>query len=498
MALLASALSTTIALSIKMASTANHNKLNKLINSLVSHHELNKLINGLVGHHALNKLINGLIGHHKLNELINGLIGHHKVNKLINGFVSHHKLIKLIGLVSLVGLIGLIGRIGLIDHNGLFGIGFVSNTGLVGHFGLIGLGLIDLNSLIGLMGLIGHIGQISLTRFIGHISLAGLIGNINLTGLIGHIISLISLILITTATARRAAHGVATMLASADKMCNAMILTYLATGLSIQLWRKINTAITKISWPKQAAATHLELGVATSTNKIANALALYFCATSLYYSYWFVRESWLWHVLCRLNSFFIRYTLQNAKQLFSLRLPQLTKYWVVRECENILHVYLYDGNLVIVILKVISIFWFPKRFLEISSRDHFFSSSANLKAWLPTQPLELLPFLFAFAWINAFEAVTHSHNRHSSNKQSKQNLVLILLDSGSDSNLIFVNKDKLMLPPYSKRLVLQLWNTLNGIFQTKHKVRMELNFFEYSDSKKVLFRTWCSWVQWEW
>jgi hypothetical protein len=81
------------------------------------------------------------------------------------------------------------------------------------------------------------------------------------------------------------------MLASADKICNAMIFNYLTAGLSIQLQRKINAAITKILWPKQAAATHLEVGVATSTNKIANALALYFYAASLYYSYWFVRES---------------------------------------------------------------------------------------------------------------------------------------------------------------------------------------------------------------
>jgi hypothetical protein len=50
-----------------------------------------------------------------------------------------------------------------------------------------------------------------------------------------------------------------------------------------------------------AAATHLELGVATSANKIANALALYFCAASLYYGYWFMREGLLWHVP-RLNS----------------------------------------------------------------------------------------------------------------------------------------------------------------------------------------------------
>jgi hypothetical protein len=29
-----------------------------------------------------------------------------------------------------------------------------------------------------------------------------------------------------------------------------------------------------------------------------------------------------------------------------------------------------------------------------------------------------------------------------------------------------------------------MWNTLNGIFQTKQKARVELNFFDYSDSKK--------------
>jgi hypothetical protein len=40
-----------------------------------------------------------------------------------------------------------------------------------------------------------------------------------------------------------------------------------------------------------------------------------------------------------------------------------------------------------------------------------------------------------------------------------------------------------MLLPYSKGLVRWLWNILNGIFQTKHKARVELNFFNYSDSK---------------
>ncbi len=40
-----------------------------------------------------------------------------------------------------------------------------------------------------------------------------------------------------------------------------------------------------------------------------------------------------------------------------------------------------------------------------------------------------------------------------------------------------------MLLPYSKRLVPQLWNILNGIFQMP-KAKVELNFFEYSNSKR--------------
>jgi hypothetical protein len=52
-----------------------------------------------------------------------------------------------------------------------------------------------------------------------------------------------------------------------------------------------------------------------------------------------------------------------------------------------------------------------------------------------------------------------------SNKHCKQRMVQVLLDSGSDGDLILVNKDKPMLLPYSKRLVPQLWSTSNGIFQ---------------------------------
>jgi hypothetical protein len=100
----------------------------------------------------------------------------------------------------------------------------------------------------------------------------------------------------------------------------------------------------------------------TSATKITNATIWYYCAAYWYYAYLFVRESWLSNVLSRLGLLFFGDALQNAKQLFSTRLPQVTKYCVMRECENILSGYLYDGDLVFVIFKRISIFKFPKGF----------------------------------------------------------------------------------------------------------------------------------------
>ncbi len=80
----------------------------------------------------------------------------------------------------------------------------------------------------------------------------------------------------------------------------------------------------------------------------------------------------------------------------------------------------------------------------------------------------------------------HSHHHQCSNKHCKQKLVWVLLDSGSDGNLLFVDKEKPMLLPSLERLVPQSRNTLNGIFQTKLKAENELNFVEYSDSKRYL------------
>jgi hypothetical protein len=72
------------------------------------------------------------------------------------------------------------------------------------------------------------------------------------------------------------------------------------------------------------------------------------------------------------------------------------------------------------------------------------------------------------------------YTHQCSNKHCKQNIVQVLLDSDSNGDLIFLNKDK----PMPKRLVPQSWNTSNGTFQMWRKARVELNFFEYSDSKR--------------
>jgi hypothetical protein len=80
----------------------------------------------------------------------------------------------------------------------------------------------------------------------------------------------------------------------------------------------------------------------------------------------------------------------------------------------------------------------------------------------------------------------HGHHCQCSNKHYKQKLVWVLLDSGSDGDLVFIDKDKPILLPSSKRLVSQSWNTLNGMLQIKRKAKIELNFFEYSDSKRYL------------
>jgi hypothetical protein len=125
-----------------------------------------------------------------------------------------------------------------------------------------------------------------------------------------------------------------------------------------------------------AAKTHGVAMKLASTTKITNAAIWFYCAALLSVLLSLIRrESGLWcewrvvfSSLAGLDSVFEN-ALQNVKQLFSTRIPQMTKYCIMRECENILHGYLYGGDLLFVILKGIYGFKFPKRFLEISYID---------------------------------------------------------------------------------------------------------------------------------
>jgi hypothetical protein len=246
----------------------------------------------------------------------------------------------------------------------------------LGLLGFMDLGLVGLIGLgrVGLIGQISLIDQISLVRLISHIigliglngfSLIGLVGfsgidNYNLAKLIGHI-SLVGLICISGWLAR-ARKKMWWWIASFGYSNHNDVFPYrLAAALQATVAKTHEIAI------KLASAT-----------KITNAAIWYYCAALLVLlSFICEGESVVTCAFyCRLNSLFSLFfgdALQNAKQLFSTRIPQMTKYCVMRECENILHGYLYVLGLAFVILKGIYGFKSPKRFLEISSRD--FTSS---------------------------------------------------------------------------------------------------------------------------
>jgi hypothetical protein len=116
-------------------------------------------------------------------------------------------------------------------------------------------------------------------------------------------------------------------------------------------------------WLKQHAAMH---GVAKqlSATKITNAAIYYYCAATLLHAYSFVREMCWWLALAKKKMWlwiassddpYNGEVLQYTKQLFLTRLPQMTKYFVMRECEHI-------GDTSIWSQEGINIFKYPKGF----------------------------------------------------------------------------------------------------------------------------------------
>jgi hypothetical protein len=265
------------------------------------------------------------------------------------------------GLIMAVGLIGLGGHnggisiVGLVDLGGIrfigpvgisgfdFGFGLISLVGISG-FGFVlsvishvnGFSLDGLKYVIRVSHQLSLVGQISLVNLSGISGISGFSSRISHNGLVGLIgISLVSLVDLVSLSGINDLVGfdslVAAIIAAAEFLV--AMTTQAAT-----------------------AKTHgVAIKLASST-KITSAAIWYYCTAFLVLLSLTWRESGLWcewrvfSSLAGLDSVFEN-ALQNAKQLFHISLPQMTKYCVMRKCENILCGYLYDGDLVFVILK---------------------------------------------------------------------------------------------------------------------------------------------------
>ena len=64
----------------------------------------------------------------------------------------------------------------------------------------------------------------------------------------------------------------------------------------------------------------------------------------------------------------------------------------------------------------------------------------------------------------------------------------VLLDSGSDGDLLFVHKSSKNCIPFKERFAPQKWHTSNGAFQTTKVGRLDVTFPEFSKSKVAHIR----------
>jgi hypothetical protein len=76
--------------------------------------------------------------------------------------------------------------------------------------------------------------------------------------------------------------------------------------------------------------------------------------------------------------------------------------------------------------------------------------------------------------------------KHSARGCPKNTVIKVLLDSGSDGDLMFHEKGTPMHFPYLTRQVPNSWHTSDGNFLTEGRSKVSLKFFEYSSSKEYL------------
>jgi hypothetical protein len=257
-------------------------------------------------------------------------------------------IVKFIGLVGLIDIIGLVGQIFLVSLNKL---------GIIGLVSYIGLNIVGRSRLSGISGLIGQISLICLIGIIGLISK----GKLGITSLVG----------LSASSAR-------------------WLIGLVGFTIRLSLATALIAAKTILLLWLQHAASHGVAALQISTSKIVNAATAYYAA-SLLHVRTFVREKmcwwlaiakkkmWLWIVSFGESYNYNGDVLQLAEQIFSLSLPQMTKYCIMRECENIHSWISLVDDLVFSHQGEIYGFKFPKRFFgDLFQRSHSFDSFLNL------------------------------------------------------------------------------------------------------------------------
>ena len=76
---------------------------------------------------------------------------------------------------------------------------------------------------------------------------------------------------------------------------------------------------------------------------------------------------------------------------------------------------------------------------------------------------------------------------HHSNKSQSKKVIKVLMDSGSDGDLLFHEKGTPKHFSHLTRQVLQSWHTSKGNFYTNERASIDLQFFHYSESKRYSF-----------
>ena len=86
----------------------------------------------------------------------------------------------------------------------------------------------------------------------------------------------------------------------------------------------------------------------------------------------------------------------------------------------------------------------------------------------------------------ATENPVHKNLEHSTEHSTSNIVIKILLDSGSNGDLLFHKKGTEKHFPYLTRQVPKSWHTSNGCFLRRGRSKVSLKFFEYSNSKEYL------------